>query len=218
MLRTFIRFEEVSYCGERECPEDTTCFNSYPNYESSLPAMEGDVIKFIVDKSEANFWDSQHLKIGIADECGTFIEDVGTIVQGGSQYFITATVPALLGPHRFVIYESLNIELLSIIPETSPGACDATVTFEIPNAPAQSFEWSLDGVTYQDSSTFTGVCEELLTVYVRIEGETCTSGEVDIDLSPVVCGDYEGFTLQQVIDSGVYLAQVLDCTLDDFII
>lgn len=213
MLRTFIRFEQTNYCGDRECPDDSVCFNSSPQYESVLPAIEGDVIKFIVDKSEADFWDSQHMKIGIADECGIFIQEVGTVEQGGSQYFISATVPDLIGPHRVVLYNSLNIQLLAITPETSPGACDAIVTFEIPTAPAEDFEWSLDGLTYQESSTFTGVCQEEITVYVRVVGEDCTVGEVDFDLTLGDC-DYSGFTWADM--ANYYYFQIGQCTFNDF--
>lgn len=170
------------------------------------------VIKFIVDKSQANFWDSQHLKIGIADECGTFIEDVGTIAQGGSQYFVTATVPALLGPHRFVIYEDLYIIVLSFTNETTPGACDAIITFEIPSAPAESFEWSSDGENWQESSTFTDLCLVETTFYVRVAGETCTSGELTLDLTPGDC-IYDEPYLADLADDDLYTAY--NCYLND---
>jgi hypothetical protein len=35
--------------------------------------------------------------------------------------------------------------------------------------------------------------------------------------NPIDCGQFKGFTLQQVIDSSVTLAQVLNCTLENFI-
>jgi hypothetical protein len=214
MLRTFIRFSTGSLCNDPECVE-SSCFNLAPEYETALPAIYQDEIKFIVDKSDANFWDAQHLKVAIADECGNYIQDAGTIEQGGGQYFVTVTVPDLTGPHRIIIYNSVQVNLISITPESSPGACDAIVTFEIPEAPTENFEYSLDGTTFQSSSTFTGVCQELLTVYVRIVGETCTCGEVNIDISPLDCTDYSGWTLQQFQDAGIKLFQLYDCTLDD---
>lgn len=214
MLRTFIRFGQVNYCGDRECPVDETCFNSSPEYESSLPAIEGDSIKFIADKSEFDFWDAQHMKIGISDECGVFIQECGVVEQGGSQYFITATVPVLTGAHRFVLYNSLNIQLLSIF--RNDVGCGGVVTFEIPTAPAEIFEWSADGENWQESSTFTELClEGVITIYVRIQGEECTVGEVGFDFDPINCLDYKGWTLQQFQDAGIRLFQMYDCLLED---
>lgn len=213
MLRTFIRFSEVEDC-QNPCVEDSTCFNSSPNYESTLPAIAGDVFKFIVNKSDANFWDAQHIGIGIAQDCGPFIQNVGTVEQSETQYFITATIPVLQGPHRFVIYNALNITLFSFTPETSLDACDAIATFEIPNSPGESFEWSIDGINYQESSTFTGLCMEPIIVYVRIVGDACTSGEKEFDLSFSDC-QYSGFTVADMAD--IYLFQVSNCTFNDFV-
>ena len=217
MLNTFLRFESANFCTEQTCVEESTCFNSDPEYTTVLPAIQGDEIKFIVAKSDVTFYAAEHLEICIADECGNVIEASGTIEEGDTQLFVTALVPGDLanGLYTFVFRRNLQIDLISITPETSPGACDAIVTYEIPSAPAQVFEWSLDGITYQSSSTFTGVCQEPITVYVRVVGDTCDSGEVDFDLTPLDCSLYQGWTLQQFQDAGIRLFQMYDCLLSD---
>lgn len=218
MLNTFIKLTPVSYCTEQECEEETQCFGASPVYELALPAKPSDLFAWIEEKENANFWDSTHLKVALADSCGNvLVEDIGTVEQSDSQYYISATIPEDTenGGYTFVIYRDLVIQLFSFTPESSPGACDASVTFEIPNEPAESFEWSLDGETFQESSTFNNICQELLTIYVRVVGDTCLSGQKDIDIEPVNCLDYKGFTLQQMKDSGVLLLQIYDCLLSD---
>lgn len=46
----------------------------------------------------------------------------------------------------------------------------------------------------------------------------CTYNFVIYNINnPIDCGQFKGMTLSEVIDSGVTLAQVLRCTLEDFI-
>lgn len=219
MLNTFIKLQTVSYCTEQECQEEEQCFSSAPVYELALPAKPSDVIAWIENKDSYDFWDAEHLRIGLADSCGNIVvEDIGTIAESDTQYYFSATIPAdtVDGGYTLVIYQQLTIEIISITPETSPGACDASVTFEIPNEPAESFEWSLDGETYQESSTFNGVCQDqTLTVYVRIVGQECTSGEIEEDIRPVDCSEYQGWTLQQFQDAGIKLFRIYHCLLSE---
>ncbi len=218
MLKTFIRFEETNYCEDQACSDSTVCFSGDPVEDYALILKPADEIKFIIDKSQAGFYAAEHLLLNIADECGNIIEVAGTIEESEDQYFCTFTVPELTGQHTLTIERNVLVYLSSFTPETNPGDCDAEITISINNPPTSLFEYSVDGINYQESTTFTGLCQEPLTIYVREQGDTCDSGITNIDISPVVCGDYEGATLQDVIDDGIYLGQVLGCTLDDFIL
>lgn len=220
MLKTFIRFTEVDYCDteNQTCTDTEVCFSSDPVYDNLLILKPDDEIKFIIDKSQALDFAAQHLVLNIADECGNIIETTGTIEESELQYFCTFTVPVSTGSYTLVVSQNVQVFLSEFTPESSEGACDAEITVDIENPPALLFEYSIDGVNYQSSPTFAGVCQENLTIYVREQGYTCDSGITNINISQIECGDYEGAALQDVIDDGIYLGQVLNCTLDDFII
>lgn len=218
MLNTFIKFNHVGYCEPQECETEVRCLSSDEYIESLLPAKPSDTIKVIVNKSDAEFYRSQHLKVVLTDECGTVNEDIELeyqIEESTNQYFISVSIPNLKGVYRIALQRDINIEISSYTPESSEGACDGIVTFEVPNPPAQQLEWSTDNITFQSSSTFTGVCAELVTVYVRVVGDECNSGEAEFNLEPVDCSFYKGWTLQQFKDAGVRLFQLYNCTLND---
>jgi hypothetical protein len=214
MLNTFIRLTPVSYCTEQECQEDEQCFSSAPVYELALPAKPSDVIAWIEDKESADFWAAEHLRIGLADSCGNIVvEDIGTVEESDSQYYFSATIPSdtVDGGYTLVIYRQVTIEVFSFTPNTGP--CDGSITFEIPNEPAESFEWSLDGETFQESSTFSGLCfDGIILVYVRVVGESCISGETEIDATPGSC-IYDEPYLADLADD--YLYSAYNCYLND---
>lgn len=216
MLNTFIRLTQVSYCTDQECQEDEQCFSSSPVYELAIPAKPSDVIAWIEDKSSANYWAAEHLRIGLADSCGNIVvEDIGTVEESESQYYLSATIPSdtIDGGYTLVIYHKLTIEVFSFTNNSATEVCDGSITFEIPNEPAESFEWSLDGETFQESSTFTGLCfDGILTVFVRVVGDTCTSGETEIDATPGDC-IYDEPYLADLADDYLYTAA--NCYLND---
>jgi hypothetical protein len=102
-----------------------------------------------------------------------------------------------------------------VINESAVDECDgeATITASGGTAP---YTYSLDGITYQASNVFVGLCDG--DYVVTIKDSLDHLGTVDFTIfENVVCGDYDGFTLQQMIDSGITLGQLYNCTLNDLI-
>ncbi len=221
MLKTFIRFSPVDYCLEtnEECvviPETEHCEDYF---DSVIPAKAEDVISFILDKAEYNlFINAIHLRAALTS-CGIVTElEIGEFSESTSQYFITCTLPTgtVNGSYEITIYKNYQMEITAFTPETSDGACDATFTVEIISQPAIDFEFSIDGITWNDTGVFAGLCMQPYTIYTREVGDTdCISGTLLFDASPLVCSDYKGFTLQEFIDSGIWMTQLAECTIDD---
>ena len=221
MLKTFIRFTAVDYCLEtnEECiviAEEEYCEDYF---DTILPAKEEDVIAFIIDKAEYNLYvDAIHLKAALTS-CGIVEElSIATIEDSTLQYFVTCTLPTgtVNGSYEITIYKDYQLEIISFTPETSPSACDATFTVEVISPPAINFEYSLDQVTWNSTGVFTGLCMQEYTVFVREEGtEDCIEGQLTFDASPITCGTYQGYTLQEIIDAGLFLNQLYECTLNE---
>lgn len=221
MLKTFIRFSPVDYCieTEAECVEVTEVEYCEDHFDSVIPAKEADVIAFIIDKAEQNiFINAIHLKAALTN-CGIVEQlDIATIEDSTTQYYVTATLPNPLsnGSYEITIYKDYQMFISAFTPETSDGACDGAFTVEVQNPPAIDFEFSLDQISWNDTGVFTGICAEPYTIYVREVGDTdCISGSLSFDATLLVCSDYKGYTLQQFIDSGIFMIQLKDCTIAD---
>lgn len=187
----------------------------------SLPVVNGDVIRWVMDKSEVDYdGDSiSNLRIGITQDGVLIQEDVGTIIEYEDQLFCTATIPCLKDcEYEFVVYRIDVIDYIGVVitPPTLPELCDgqiqAVVTLGSP-----PYEYSLDGINWQSSDTFTNLCAENYTVYAR--DQDCSLGTKPAFLDTVDCGMFKGYTLQQVIDLGITLGQLISagCTLCDFV-
>ena len=221
MLKTFIRFSEVDYCIESqdECLEEVSTNNCEEYFETKMIAKASDVISFIVSKSDYELYiNSIHLKAALTS-CGIVTElDIAAIEQSDSQYYFTCTLPSDLenGEYEITIYKDYQLQILDFTPETTDGACDATFTVGVISAPAIDFEFSIDGISWNDTGVFTGLCAQEYTILVREVGDTdCTSGTLTFETVPLDCSDYKGWTLQQFIDSGIFMIQLKDCTIED---
>lgn len=109
MLKSFIRFTEID--SLEECSEVTdNC--GVPEYEYSLPAISGDIIKWQMpeDQLDTSLYNISDFKIGIVQCENLIAEDVGTIVEAGDGLLqCTATVPELIeGCYNFVIYNDFT--------------------------------------------------------------------------------------------------------------
>lgn len=221
MLKTFIRFTEVDYCIESqdECLVESVSETCEEVFETKMIAKASDVISFIVSKAEYDvFINSIHLKAALTS-CGIVTQlDIATIEQSTSQYYFTCTLPSDLenGEYEITIYKDYQLQVIAFTPETSEGACDGTFTVEVISAPAIDFEFSIDGINWNDTGVFTGICSTEYTIYVREVGDTdCTSGSLTFDAVTLDCADYKGWTLQQFIDSGIFMIQLQHCTIED---
>jgi hypothetical protein len=213
MLRTFFVFKEAG-CDPIDCTSESC---SFPRYESALPAIQNDVVKFILSKNEYNFWAAKHLEVVLVDLCGENEQElVHTISETVDQYFITATIPNIVGAYRFAIKANIKISVVSFTNETSPGACDAILTVEIQDAPAEVFEFSVDGINWAISSTFTDLCvTEDILVQARIQGDTCPVGQLIVGFSVGDCSSVNEPYLYDFKDEYLYVWK--NCELNDFI-
>lgn len=109
MLKSFLRFKPENYILE----DQTECLaeseeSCNEDIESPLPVKPGDVVKWIMNLSELTYsgFEISDLRIGIT-QCGVIVAgNIGTIVSGETQAYLTATIPSDLpeGCFEFIIY------------------------------------------------------------------------------------------------------------------
>src|SRR5690606_37015475 len=207
--------------------------------EFQLPIKSGDVIKFIVDKDTVTYRGDavNEIKIGLA-RCGLLVaENIGTIVDGDTQLYCTATIPAnitvrdlttaseitvlangvnsielsgdytsLLIPGEEVRFETNLKNVFAIIDVVTyvSGTGKTTVTFT--ESPFNSLETGQNQTMqygYYKQTIPINDCEYQLMFYSEANSFDCSQ--------------FNNSTLQSVIDSGVTLGDVLECTLNDFL-
>jgi len=113
-------------------------------------------------------------------------------------------------------WSSVNPMIISITSfdnESGMGAEDGTVTFGVSGGTGP-YTWSIDGINYQASSTFTGLAGGVYTV-TAIDSNGLISTDSYTVYTNVDCSDYEGSTIDDLIASGVLLIELYNCTLDD---
>lgn len=115
-------------------------------------------------------------------------------------------------------WSSVNPMIISITSfnnETSIGAEDADVTFAVSGGVAP-FLWSIDGINFQSSSTFTGLTAGTYTVTVK-DVNLLISTETYVVYTDADCSFYQGFTIDQFAADGVLLIELYNCTVNDLI-
>lgn len=217
MLKTFIRFTPTDPCI-LPCGDSAVVCGT-PYYNSALPAKASDTISFIVNKADYNlFVDKEHLYIALS-KCGELVELASfSIEQSATQYYITCILSSGIsdGGYELILFIKYKLIVYSFFPETSPGACDAIVGLAVDTPPAVVFVYSKDGVTWNESATFTGLCMQPFTFYVKEEGDDdCTKTSIQFNATPVVCGSLSGDYLQQF--ENYLLTQLSNCELHDMI-
>jgi hypothetical protein len=100
-----------------------------------------------------------------------------------------------------------------VVNESDEDECDGEVTITASGGTAP-YTYSLDGTTFQVSNIFTGLCDGDYVIVIKDSLNHFGSVEFTI-FQNVTCGDYEGFTLQQMIDSEIKLGQLYNCILND---
>jgi hypothetical protein len=105
-----------------------------------------------------------------------------------------------------------NIVLVSITNESGENQNDGSFTVSVTNYLEPEF--SLDGETWQTSGTFTGLGAGTYTVHVRVESGKI--GTIDVTIyENIDCSEYQGATIQDLIDNGILWGQLYNCTLGD---
>lgn len=99
---------------------------------------------------------------------------------------------------------------------SSTGECQGTIIITASNG-RSPYEYSVDnGVTFQSNNTFTGLCQGDYLIVVRDKNRN-RGRSIGRLFDQLPCGNYHDTTLQDIIDDDIVLANVLDCTLNDFI-
>lgn len=233
---SFLRWSQVAYSVRNQVldlsicsvPNQTTksplCDRYIPPYELEeyqLPIKKGDEVRWIMQASEIDYENYLLLRIGIAKRGLIKAFDVGTITLEDDQVFCTATVPCLpdCENYEFVIYR-IDEPIAIVLNITNPpdeftciGEVVVTATGGQP-----PYKYSINnGVTWQTSNVFSDLCVGTYTFLV--EDSDFSQASTTLLLQALTCGQFEGQTLQQVIDSGFTLGEIInaECILCDFI-
>lgn len=102
---------------------------------------------------------------------------------------------------------------VTITNESAPDACDGEVVASASGGTGP-YTYSIDGITYGASTTFSGLCSGNYTIYVKdANGD---EGFADVAIAEnIICGDYAGSETDDLL--GLTTNQLLNCFTDDFI-
>jgi hypothetical protein len=112
----------------------------------------------------------------------------------------------------WTIYEAIEVEA-TIINESEDGLCDGEIEVSASGG-VPGYTYSLDGGAFGATVIFSDLCSGIYIITVKDSEGNEGSISVTVNIN-IVCGDYQGFTLQQMTDSGITLGQLYNCTLDD---
>jgi hypothetical protein len=110
------------------------------------------------------------------------------------------------------VYEAIDVSAV-ITNESETGECDGELEISATGGTAP-YTYSIDGGSFSGTFTFTNLCSGFYTITVKDADGNEGSLYVEV-FTNVVCGDYEGATIQDLIDNGITLGQLYNCTLGD---
>jgi hypothetical protein len=111
------------------------------------------------------------------------------------------------------IYEAIT-GTVYITNESSESECDGEVTITASGGTGP-YTYSIDnGVTFQSADNFANLCEGDYAIIIKDSNDNTGSVEFTIYVN-VDCSLYEGATIQDLIDDGITLGQLYNCTLGD---
>jgi hypothetical protein len=110
----------------------------------------------------------------------------------------------------WVIFEAIYIEA-TITNETIDGECDGEISI-VASGGVAPYSYSIDGGVFGALTTFENLCSGIHIITVKDSEGNEGSKAIDV-FENVVCGDYEGATIQDLIDNGITLGQLYNCTL-----
>lgn len=111
------------------------------------------------------------------------------------------------------VYEAV-VGTAAITNESAEDECDGSVIITAGGG-SGPYEYSIDyGQTYQSSSTFSDLCSGDYVVIIRDDDGRYGSVEFSIVVN-IDCSQYEGATIQDLIDAGITLQELYNCTLSD---
>lgn len=111
------------------------------------------------------------------------------------------------------ILEAIEVSIVDITNESSEGECDGSIEVSATGGTGP-YTYSIDGGSFGGSAIFTGLCPG--TYIITAKDSEGNEGSVTVELfTNVTCGDYSGATIQDLIDAGITLGELYNCTLDD---
>lgn len=223
MLKNFIRFSALNKCIPYEGACDPVVYECPPKAVYKMPAKPSDIIKFVIERAQVNGYTEGMLKASLV-KCGELVYDnIGTFEEAGPQLFVTVEIPgdAPDCDYQIVISLDFKLKIVDYAPE-SEEPCSAAVALGIEGIdgfPVGDYLYSKDGINFQSSPLFEGICSDLeYTFYIKYGDFTCLAGDpLTIDFAGLGCGNYAGTTIQDLIDLNVYGFQIDNCTGNDFI-
>lgn len=110
------------------------------------------------------------------------------------------------------VFAAIVIILESIL-DPSFGECDGELEVSASGGTGP-YTYSIDGINFQVSTLFTGLCPGIY--YIIAKDTEGNEGILEINLlESVNCSLYAGATIQDLINDGVLLGQLYNCTLGD---
>lgn len=203
------------------------CDRYIPEYENEpylLPIKKGDTVRWIMHLNEIVYsQDYSLLKTGITQNGVLVAEDCGTVAVNADQLFCDALVPCLpdCDNYEFVVYRTdLPITAnLDITQPTDDADCTGIIEVIDVDGGVSPYQYSIDnGVTWQSSPIFSDLCVGTYSIIIK-DSDYSQKTLVGIIIKELFCGMFQGYTLQQVIDTGFTLGEIINagCTLCDFV-
>lgn len=203
------------------------CDRYIPEYETEsylLPLKKGDTVRWIMHLNEIVYeQDYSLLKTGITQDGVLVAEDCGTVTLNDDQLFCEALVPCLpdCDNYEFVIYRTdLPITAnLDITQPTDDADCTGIIEVIDVDGGVSPYQYSIDnGDTWQSSPIFSDLCVGTYNIIIK-DSDYSQKTLTGIIIKELFCGMFQGYTLQQVIDTGFTLGEIINagCTLCDFV-
>jgi hypothetical protein len=117
----------------------------------------------------------------------------------------------LISSGEFIQVARLMAVLISTTNESETGASDGSILFGGSGGEG-SYEYSIDGVSYQPTGLFENLSEGLYTIYVRDENGTVATRTARVYVN-VTCGDYEGVSIEDIYE--LTIGEFYNCTIND---
>jgi len=111
------------------------------------------------------------------------------------------------------IFEAIEVSIVDVTNESTEGDCDGEIEV-LASGGVPGYTYSIDGGSFGGSATFTGLCAG--TYIITVKDSEGNEGSISITVfTNITCGLYSGATIQDLIDDGITLGELYNCTLDD---
>jgi hypothetical protein len=148
---------------------------------------------------------------GLGLSAGCYSLNLYTITTSGTNLITNGTFGSDIS--GWTAADVLELEVDSYSNESAEAACDGEVILAASGGVAV-LTYSKDGIAYQASSTFSGLCTGEYTFYVKDANELIVTLDLEI-FTNIDCGDYSGSEAFDLIT--INTSQLLTCECFDFV-